>query len=272
MTKVCTFCGVEKELRYFSKAKTGALGVNSQCKECINYKDRSLYHLRKKYGPNITLRELSGVTKETHRCGTCKKVKKLKEFYKDRTRPKGVSSKCKTCQNEYLKGRRKKQGRPDLITRRKWSESNRDRLRVQDAEYRENNRDKLRLIEQRRRARLKNLPDTLTEEDLNETLTFFNNKCSLCDDEEFEFDHFIPISTNRGGTIVENIIPLCETMNSSKGAKNPFEWAHTFLSEEELKRFDRVVEFLSRKNNMTTKEFKKYVDECFEKTNLKEIG
>lgn len=272
MTKVCTFCGVEKELKYFSKAKTGALGVNSQCKECINYKSRSLYHLRKKFGHNFKLSELSGITEDTHRCGTCKKIKRLKEFYKDRTRPKGVSNNCKVCQDEYLKRRRKKQGRPDLVTRRKWAESNRERLRIQDAKYRENNRDKMRLTEQRRRARVRNLPDTLTEEELKETLVFFDNKCSLCEEDEFELDHFIPISTNEGGTTVGNIIPLCRRMNSSKGARNPFEWASTMLNEEELKRFDRVVKFLARKNNMSVKEYKKHVDECFKKLELKEIG
>lgn len=272
MTKVCTFCKVEKELKYFSKAKTGALGVNSQCRECVNYKNRSLYHLRKKYGDNLTLRELSGITKDNHRCGTCKEIKGLKEFYKDKTRPKGVSNNCKICQNEYLKRRRKKRGRPDLITRRKWSDSNRERLRTQDAEYRESNRDKIRLIEQRRRARINNLPDTLTEEELKNTLSFFDNRCSICDEEEFELDHFIPISTNKGGTTDENIIPLCERMNLSKGAKNPFEWAHTFLNEEELERFERVVEFLSRKNNMSIREFKKYVDDCFGKSKIKETG
>src|SRR5699024_12740989 len=82
----------------------------------------------------------------------------------------------------------------------------------------------------------------------------FDNKCSLCEEDEFELDHFIPISTNEGGTTVGNIIPLCRRMNSSKGARNPFEWASTMLNEEELKRFDRVVKFLARKNNMRSEE------------------
>src|SRR5699024_10341524 len=124
------------------------------------------------------------------------------EFYQERTRPKGVSHERKVCQGEYLKRRRKKQGGPDLVTRRKWAEYNRERLRIQDAKYRENNRDKMRLTEQRRRARVRNLPDTLTEEELKETLVFFDNKCSLCEEDEFELDHFIPISTNEGATTV----------------------------------------------------------------------
>src|SRR5699024_3327546 len=134
------------------------------------------------------------------------------------------------------KRRRKKQGRPDLVTRRKWAESNRERLRIQDAKYRENNRDKMRLTEQRRRARVRNLHDTLTEEELKETLVFFDNKCSLCEEDEFELDHFIPISTNEGGTTVGNIIPLCRRMNRSE--------EHT---SELQSRFDLVCRLLLEK-------------------------
>jgi hypothetical protein len=42
-TKICTKCGIEKELSKFAKAKTGRFGVRGDCKECNNLYGKQHY-------------------------------------------------------------------------------------------------------------------------------------------------------------------------------------------------------------------------------------
>jgi len=36
LNKICSKCGVEKDLSEFAKAKTGKFGIRGDCKECRN--------------------------------------------------------------------------------------------------------------------------------------------------------------------------------------------------------------------------------------------
>ncbi|MFD1453232.1 HNH endonuclease [Oceanobacillus sojae] len=159
---------------------------------------------------------------------------------------------------------------PDIDTlsaRRKWTESNRDRLREQDRIYREQHRAEAAATEARRRARKKSLPDTLTSEQVKDIIQKFNGKCSICSSDYEHLDHFIPLATGHGGTTRENIVPLCLKCNSSKRDKNPFLWSET-LPKEERERFDDLVKYLTDINGITDVEsYKAHVEDCF-KTKL----
>lgn len=192
-------------------------------------------------------------------------------FYADKNRAGGTSSYCKPCTAIKTAERKDKQGEKLLAYRRKWAEDNREYLREKERLYRENNRDRKTVIEARRRARKKSLPDTLTHEETNEILAIFDGKCALCDKPSEALDHFIPLKTERGGTTKENIIPLCQEMNASKQARNPFEWAETHLNESAKERFKHLIGYLSDINGLTVEQYREFVFSCF-KTKNKNIS
>lgn len=135
--------------------------------------------------------------------------------------------------------------------------------RARNRKYQRENRHIKRLIAQRRRARKRALPDTLTLEEMKRILDTFGHACALTGRKEnIHLDHFIPLHTGHGGTMYNNMVPLCAELNASKGKKNPFEWIKTRPPEERL-RFHSVVNYLANLNNMSYEQYKEYVYSCF---------
>jgi hypothetical protein len=99
-------------------------------------------------------------------------------------------------------------------------------------------RNKIRTRSQNRRTRVRELPNTLTNDQWEHTLEYFGYKCAVCG-KPADFwtvlaqDHWVAV-TNGGGTIAKNIVPLCHPKhdapigesycNSSKGTSDPYEW------------------------------------------------
>lgn len=76
----------------------------------------------------------------------------------------------------------------------------------------------------KRRARRKEIIDTLTAKEWTEILEKYNYRCAYCN-KKFSLhnkstkDHVIPISKG-GHNTKENIVPACRSCNSKKGAKS----------------------------------------------------
>lgn len=97
------------------------------------------------------------------------------------------------------------------------------------------NPEKGRILSSRYRARKRNLPDTFTPEQWQACLEYHNHCCAVCGKQLYDLwgevephaDHWIPITYNgddNPGTVVENMICLCNHCNSSKSAKMPYDW------------------------------------------------
>lgn len=88
-TKICTKCGIEKELIEFNTRKDSKDGYRNECKLCknrvINTIDNSHYINHYKT------------------CSSCKIEKNISEFYKAKGRKFGVKSNCKNCNYLYEK-------------------------------------------------------------------------------------------------------------------------------------------------------------------------
>lgn len=88
---------------------------------------------------------------------------------------------------------------------------------------------------QNHRAKAHNLPASLTDEQWDQALSHFNNKCAYCAIEPYQvLEHFVPISRD-GGTTVNNCIPACNTCNLKKGNRHPNNLGHIFPSENLIK-------------------------------------
>jgi 5-methylcytosine-specific restriction endonuclease McrA len=76
---------------------------------------------------------------------------------------------------------------------------------------------------QRRRARLRGLRSTLTNEEWADIRKWFGNACAycLCTDRPLHIEHVIPVA-NGGEHTAENVVPACDRCNGRKGARSIF--------------------------------------------------
>lgn len=162
-------------------------------------------------------------------CARCGKVKYREEYQYSPNLPGGMDTYCKSCRGAW----------------------------------RRENSDVVRGAYHRRRARLKKLPNEFTPEEQREVLSNFSYKCAITG-EGWSWDHAIPIATGHGGTVVGNMIPLRSDLNISKNDRNIFEWFSDNKDRLNLSqtKFDALIEYLAKTNDMTTKEYREYAYEC----------
>lgn len=238
MRKTCSKCSTNKEISEFPKDKSGKFGVRSICKECTKLASKAW---REKFPDKA-----ANSSKRSYQKYRSQRIDAVKEYYREN------SESIKAREREYY--RRVK----DL-----YAEYNKH--------YRKSNPDKFRLYSQNRRVRKLNLPDSLTEKDVADILETFENKCSLSGSKDIHLDHFIPIATGQVGNVKENIIPLSAELNLSKGSKNPFEWIKQ-RNDIDRRKFQDVVLYLAKLNDMTPEDYERYVYRCFEKPQNKNIS
>lgn len=119
--------------------------------------------------------------------------------------------------------------------------------------YRETHRPLIAQLSQRRRARIRNLPNTYSKQDEKIMFEYWGNKCCICGRPAglwhvITGDHWIPIADSRPdnpGNVPWNIVPMCHTMpgspigeascNQSKKQKDPVEWLNQRLGKRKAK-------------------------------------
>lgn len=93
----------------------------------------------------------------------------------------------------------------------------------------------MRLYEMNRRARKRELPATLTDEQWQYALDYFHGCCAVCGRQlndlfghyKVHQDHWLPLTyegNDNPGTVVHNIVPLCKPCNLSKKNTQPADW------------------------------------------------
>ena len=212
-TKICTKCGEElpATLEYFYKDKTYTNGLRGSCKKCEIKRS-------KEYKINNT--------------------EKIKEYIKN-NKERIAKNKRKWYENnkESLS-----------IAAKKYYKENKEHICALKKEYQKQNKCECNLYMNRRKAKKKLLENNYTAENWKKTKEYFNNKCCYCGKTiKLTQDHFIPLSKG-GGYVVTNIVPSCQSCNSSKGNKDFFEWypKQEYYSENREK---KVLEFLDYECN-----------------------
>ncbi|SDZ06283.1 hypothetical protein [Thermoactinomyces sp. DSM 45892] len=163
-------------------------------------------------------------------CGTCKTMKRLRDFHKHKDKLGGADNRCKTC---------------NKANHLAWVKINRDEVRTHSRKY-------------RTMKRYLKFDWSVEEERL-----LMKQRCILTDKkDDIHGDHFIALATGHGGTYEANMIPLSSSLNTSKTDKNPFEWARTRDDIDPYK-WEEVVSMLAEKNGLTPIEFKDFVYWCY---------
>lgn len=227
-TKICATCKGEFEAttEFFGKVKKNKDGLAYSCKTCVReynakYRKENAEEIKEKkkkyYNDNLDKikeyrkenAEVIAEGKRKYRQENKEKVRAYKKEYREKNRERYLE-----WQREYHREYRKKNRERISEMWKTWVKENPER-------YREISRKG----DQVRRAREASLPHTLTYEEWEETLEFFNHSCAYCGDNEckLEQEHFIPVS-HGGGYTAGNIIPACRTCNASKNGYDFFDW------------------------------------------------
>lgn len=245
----CIGCNSLKVRGDFGRHKLAFLGVNSRCKACERGRNRKYYE---------DFPEKRAESSRKWQQANPEKAAEHKRKWRQANPEKAAEA--------SRKGVRKyREANPEKVAEaiRKWRELNHGYGR----KYYEANPEIYRLNSQRRRARVNALPYDLTAEQQDAIFATFNGRCILtCEPMDLHLDHVIPLAIGHGGTTYGNLIPLRADLNLSKNASHIFEWFEANRERFNLsqRKFDELIEYLAQINEMSTQEYRAYVDWCFD--------
>ena len=218
-TKVCTKCKKELTFNNFDKSKSGKNGLKAYCKEC-----------RKQYRQD---------NKESIAEYSKQYIQDNKESLAERNK--------QYCQNnkESIAEYGKQYRQEHLEQSKQYTRNNKEKRK----QYAQEHLEEGRVRWQTRNARKRLLLSTLTIQQWESIKERFNNKCAYCGKElPLAQEHVIPLS--KGGEYTHNnIIPVCQKCNSSKGVKDFSVWYPQYENYSK-KREKAIFEFLNYKNGI----------------------
>ena len=281
-TKVCTKCGIEKELNEFHRDKKKKDGRISRCKSCNNLVAWIPIPFKIEIEGKTYEGELKQNRKQTKYlesdgviiakvCTKCHNWKSLEEgFSKGSDRSGGRSPICRECNSKQVSKWMSENKERKVETNRIWCENNKEHKAEYDRIRKRNNPEMYKAYAQRRRARQSALPDTLTDVQIIAENEFYGYRCPLTGKtENLSIEHIIPISWGHGGTTLENCYPMNINTNSSKQDANIFEWLQrktkSFYDRSEYDVFnfwETVIKRKAAQHEMTIVEFIAYVYFC----------
>lgn len=237
--KACPICGDTKPVDMFYRCPSrvgGARdGYSYGCKPCTK---RTGAEKRAKGSHPPAIESV---------CTACRETKSASEFSLTPSKRNGLASRCRACNVKAATESAKRNPEKVREHKRGWKKRNPDRVAAQhrkDAKllyqrnrveirakvnaYRAANVEKIRawwtsphgrmvrrLNTQRRNARVKALPATLTEAQWATMVAAYDGLCAYCPKPWEEIDHVVPVSRG-GGLVADNVLPACGACNVSK--------------------------------------------------------
>ena len=200
--KKCTKCSEEKSLEEFYKRKDG---LDSQCKAC-----------KKQY--REANREKIAERDKRYREANREKIAERTKRHREANR-----EKIAEYQKQYHQANREKIEE----YKKQYYEENREKFLERQKQYYEANRESYYVYSQKRRALKRNAAGNATAADIQARFDYHGNRCYYCGcDGKMQIEHRIPLS--RGGTHhPANIVPACQSCNSSKGTRTEKEFKFT---------------------------------------------
>lgn len=134
--------------------------------------------------------------------------------------PYGLRPDCKVCNNAKRRHTYENNRERTKETFERWYAINSYRVKAASIRWEKENPEKSRVRNQRKRARRRSLPSTLTVKQWQQCLDYFGHTCAVCGRSRdlwhtLAQDHWIPVAhPDCPGTTALNIVPLC---HSKKG-------------------------------------------------------
>ena len=200
--KICSKCKKELPLTrdYFTVNNRSKDGFHNNCKICRGFSS---------YGISLPRENAELKKSGLKRCKYCREIKPI-EIYKQV----GKTRLCEFCPDCESRHKREKSEYDN-----KYFQLNKEYKKEYYNKWKDNGGRYIRNInEQNRRTKIKSNENTLTIDEWNECLQYFDNSCAYCGANNIDIlsqDHVIPVS-NGGGYVKNNIVPACKSCNSSK--------------------------------------------------------
>ena len=242
--KKCSKCGNEfpVTIEYFARAKYNKDGLTGKCKTCLA-EDKKLYREANK-------ESISEYNKRRHQENRESIIKRLSQYYQDNKET--IKQYYKDHKEKFAENeKRYRQNNKEHIEEhgRKYRQENKERISEHDKQWANENKDKRNSINNRYRARKRELASTLTAKQWESIKLYFGDTCAYCGRAlPLEQEHFIPLSKD-GEYTHNNIIPSCRSCNIRKNNKNFSQWypKQSFFSK---KREQKILKYLNYKNEI----------------------
>ena len=240
-TKVCSKCKQELDKKFFGKIKKSTDGLNCYCKKCVNAVAKAWRE---------TNPEKVKITRKAWNDRNHEKIKAMdkarynanpgKVHARNKARYEANPENKKACAKAWYDANSEKVKARNKVLR----DTKSDKLKAVNKAWRDANPELVKMYNQTRRAKKASLIATLTLTQWDNILIAFNNACAYCDegDRSLHQEHFIALSKG-GGYDVTNILPSCQSCNSSKGTKDFFVWYPKFKYYSKM-REDKILKFL----------------------------
>lgn len=207
--KTCNRCGREQPLSAFHKNKKNSDGHVAFCKSCKRI-ESAAYHAQ--HANEIQERVRAWRSENPDRCkenaarwveSNLEKSRAIKAAWREKNR---------SLENARSAERRK---------------SDPSARRAASLKYYKANRERYRAYVRNRRAAMRRVDGSHTQDDVLRLYSYQRGRCAHCGTklgDDYHVDHVVPIS--RGGSNSPgNLQLLCPTCNKSKGAKDPIVFA-----------------------------------------------
>lgn len=237
-TKKCCACNREFEAtsKLFILDKRNPSGLGARCRECERTRLNEYHRLHP--GPSRAWRQ-----KNAEYIKNKKHLDYLnnKEKYNNRSKAYYEANK----EQLHALSKQWKKDNPDKLREysHKRYEKVKDHHRELTKRWKSDHPLERKISWQARRAKIMNLPSTLTKEQWVSAIKFFENKCAYCGNiRKLTQDHYLPVSQN-GGYTCDNVIPCCLSCNSSKNNKLFADWYPTFKHYSK-EREQKVIQYI----------------------------
>ena len=260
----CTVCGrwLVASTVNFHKQNKGKYGLQSECKECRNKKnkqyrkanrDKILEYCEankekkakydKQYRQN-NKEKIADQKKQWYEANKEKMAEYHKQWYEDN----------KEKELERVKQWYEDNKKKVLEYHKQYREDNKDKIAEQQKQYREANKEKRHEYhkkyrqtpqgqvvafncQQRRRAKEERQGTGITKDQWLEMMSFFDWRCAYSGkrltDKTRSIDHIVPLNSG-GDHEIWNCVPMLRNLNSSKNANNMEEWYKEQERKEEV--------------------------------------
>lgn len=232
--KICTQCGEKfpATTEYFYKSGNG---LRPTCKAChkayrAEHRDkRRAYNARYRAEHADEIRAQSARYYAEHREEVCASNARWRAEHVEERR-------------EYIARYRIERADEIRAQQARYNAEHHEETRAYNARYRAENPEVYKAAKHRRNARKRQLPNTLTTQEWQRCLDYFEGKCAYCGKTEdmwtvIAMEHYIAIKDPRPdnpGTVATNVIPACHARkgipagspccNQSKHNHDPIEW------------------------------------------------